>query len=63
MTDKQIIETLRNIKEYCENRQFDCINCRFRRDGENCQIASLSLRLNGPPICWNMEQIERIINE
>ena len=60
MTDKQLIETFRNIKEYCTGRE--CDNCKFDLDYE-CQIIILKNQLDGLPYEWDMEAIERIINE
>lgn len=58
MTDKQIIETFRKIKEYCTDRE--CYNCKFDSDYE-CQIIKLKNQLDGLPYEWNMKAIERII--
>ena len=67
MTDKQIIETLRNIKEYCGDSKV-CNGCHFgdyrKCNGElSCQINELFKRLAILPSAWDMEEIERIIND
>ena len=68
MTDKQIIETLRNIKEHC-NKRGNCKSCQF--DGEykftteaRCVLTVISHYLGSvSPYEWDMEKIERIIND
>ena len=69
MTDKQLIETLRNIKKRCKV----CTDCEFELGGEinwhgygvsnRCQIHLLAKELSGVPEGWDMEKIERIIND
>ena len=63
MTDKQIIKTLKNIKDHCNETPF-CYMCRFRH-GQNylCQIDYLDTLLSGKPAYWDMELIERVLSE
>ena len=67
MNDKKLTDTLRNIKEYCESCD-DCIQCMFY-DGEAtfnrtiCRMVALIISLDKKPSNWDMEKIERIINE
>ena len=61
MTDKQIIETLRNIKKYC--KEDTCEGCKFNTSYRECQIQNIIHLLNGDPAYWEIEKIERIINE
>lgn len=64
MNDKQIINTLRNIKEHCIYSY--CTECRFfGKDtvGDICAVETLFLNLADYPKRWDMEKIERIINE
>jgi len=79
MTDKQLIETLRNIKEYCAkcnkttDNGFDiefhiCDGCKFKTinksyRGNNCQLTMLIGNLTSQPRFWDMGKVERIINE
>ena len=58
MADKQIIETLRNIKDYCQ-RHDTCKDCTFH----SCKIYDLFHELAKTPNYWVMGDIERIINE
>lgn len=66
MTDKQIIETFYNIKEYCDIND-DCSGCPYYVENiyghKYCQIKRLALSLNTIPKKWDMEEIERIIYE
>lgn len=62
MTDKQIINTLRNIQNYCEKRGIGCIDCVFDK-GSYCQIYDIVHQLRCAPYEWDIETIERIINE
>lgn len=67
MTDKQLIETLRNIKEYCGSF-VGCYGCKFKSntlyEAKICQIRQLGMALKETtPNSWDMEKIERIINE
>ena len=65
MTDKQLIDTLWNIRKEC--RKHDCNKCIFERPSgstSNCQIMELIQTLSyDPPFQWNMTKVERIINE
>ena len=62
MTDKQIINTLKNIQDNCKYSL--CNWCRFNdEDGQICTIKMLFLELARYPDSWNMEEIERIIND
>ena len=62
MTDKQLIETLRNIKKNCgQYRNCDC--CQFNGEHNECQIRELAHLLCVIPHFWDMEELERIINE
>ena len=62
MTDKQIINTLRNIQKYCEKRGATCTDCIFDK-GHYCKIQKIGQQLNDAPYEWDMEEIERIIND
>lgn len=64
MNDKQIIKTLDHIKGLCASHT-SCTLCRFYLDniGTNCQIAELINILDTLPTNWDMDAIERIINE
>ena len=59
MTDKQFIEMLKNIKEYC--KKTSCIDCQFNEG--HCAIQKLAFELRFAPLFWNIEEIERIIND
>lgn len=66
MTDKQIIETLKNIKNKCNT----CTSCKFKlkeidlQNGYSCQIRQLAYQLNKhSPQFWDIEKIERIIKQ
>ena len=79
MTDKQLIETLRNIKEHCSKqievigyypttKIHSCNECKFLRAsaskrGNICQLTKLIGNLAREPRYWDMDAIERIINE
>lgn len=67
MNDKQIIETLRGIKAHCATGDyFDlCQRCRFHLKNKihYCQLMWLLGAMANEPKKWNMEKIERIINE
>ena len=65
--DVMLTETLRNISKYCSNRR-DCFDCMFfdygiSFNGQNCRIKQLSRELTASPEQWDMEKLERIINE
>jgi len=64
MTDKQIIETLDHIKGFC-TLHTSCNSCRFNSDNiyTSCQIINLIHMLGSAPQHWDMDAIERIINE
>ena len=62
MTDKQIIETLNNIKKHCKGR--DCENCSFYTsdiEKYRCQIMLIVKKMLITPSEWDMKEIERII--
>ena len=62
MTDKQLIETFRNIKKYCTGR--NCDDCIFKVrliDGIHCQFTMLGHELRRTPLLWDMEAIERVV--
>lgn len=69
MTDKQLINTLRNIKDYCVSPH--CKVCKFymeKEEGDNvieyCQIKQLAFYLESvSPVYWNIDRIEEIIND
>lgn len=69
MNDKQLIETLRNIKEYCASADlFECKNCRFYSNKKineaNCKFNQLTKELSKTtPNYWNIEKLEELINE
>ena len=61
MTDKQLIDTLENIKHFCKIT--DHQNCRFHYE-DGCQLIDIARVLGiTTPNNWNLEQIERIIND
>ena len=64
MNDKQLIETIKNIKEECRKHDA-CYKCIFGKAvGIHCQIMELIETLaDDLPCQWNMSKIERIINE
>lgn len=65
MTDKEIIETLQGIKAHCTTgNYFDlCQRCRFHYEN-GCQLINIARVLGlSTPNSWNLEKIERIINE
>ena len=72
MSDKQIINIIKGIKECCkEHRKLADDNytyceddCRFQSRTGGCQIAYLTHELDLiEPNNWDIEEIERIINE
>lgn len=69
MTDKQIIETLKNLKKHCEHHcSMFCHHCCFFIEDENleikrCQIKWFVGNLTREPMLWDMEKLERIIND
>jgi len=65
MTSKQLIETIRNIKDECR-KHGDCTECIFAKvtGHNNCQIMELLKILNDDvPSVWDMDSIEKTINE
>ena len=64
MNDKQLIETIKNIKEECRKHDA-CYKCIFGRapgSSPSCQIMDLIQTLTYDSPCrWNMDKIERII--
>ena len=59
--DKQLIKTLQNIKDYCQQEE-SCVYCRF--DSYKypfCQFRRLGKEMWIAPRDWDMEEIERII--
>ena len=65
MTDKQIIKALEHIRGLCRLHKNSCNSCRFYSDNNDtyCQILDLIHVLDTTPEEWDMEEIERIINE
>lgn len=70
MTDKQLIETLENIKEYCSDRK--CVECEFCNKNRIhfynekptfCQIKALAGELNRCPENYHISTIEEIIKQ
>lgn len=64
MTDKQFIETLRFIKEYCKIRR--CFQCKFYSPSyvvDSCNLQLLPKELKISPRLWNIEEIERLLKE
>lgn len=63
MTDKQIINTLRNIQNCCDYP--NCVGCYFdsKDDNTRCILKVIFLELATYPDLWDMEEIERIIND
>lgn len=66
MTNKQIIETFRKLKEYCKSKN-ECIGCRFlymkNKYCGYCQLEEIGWIFSISPKHWDMGEIERIINE
>ena len=66
MTDKQIVETFRNLQEYCASKR-DCEDCRFfyLKNGccGYCQLEEIAWMLAVRPEYWDIGEIERIIND
>ena len=64
MTDRQIIEALDHIKGLC-TLHTNCNCCRFHWGNidTHCQIIDLIHILSTSPQFWDMDAIERIINE
>ena len=73
MNDKQIMETFWNLKKYCTEHQKKLLDgesgvcceddCKFLMEDEDCQIIKLIKNIHFMPCNWDMEKIERIINE
>lgn len=65
MTDKQLIETLKNIKEHCEKT--NCSECVFHKDEPTyvsaCQFVHLEIALDGTPRTWSIKEVEEVVNE
>ena len=67
MTDKQILETLKNIKEYCISHNCACCVFGVRGypwgcDGYRCQIKEfLEYFRYRSPHSWVLEDIEKIM--
>lgn len=62
MTDKDLINILKGIKRYCNRTH--CDNCKFQTVTDDCQIREIVAELNfSMPYDWDIEEIERIINE
>lgn len=60
MNDKELLELLKKIKEYCENES--CNVCKFSIRNY-CQFEMFASCLDNSPNNWDMEEIERIIKE
>lgn len=66
MTDEDLIELLRRIKQACKTHP-SCHNCSFDNEieiksGYSCQIRALVKTFGKTaPSDWDMEEIERII--
>lgn len=76
MTDKQIIETLRNLQKHCASFGEDranyvylhCEHCtEFHLQNKpseyQCRLKKFFNELAARPFYWDIEKIERIINE
>lgn len=65
MTDKQIIETLENIRHFCIKDS--CLHCKFKLVDEmgevRCQIKMLASSMNTSPNVWNIDRITEVINK
>jgi len=59
ITEKQFIEILKKMKEYCKNTL--CFECMFRTD--DCQVRAIAGALNTMPMNYDIEEIEELINE
>lgn len=66
MNAKQIIETLKNIQKHCDSKE-TCSGCVFDVNriitGSRCQLAAIAEGLDKTPNYWDLEEIERLINE
>lgn len=77
MTDKQFIETLRNIQKYCRSITCDCckLSVKFNPNYDNnfklvngsfsnvCGIERIINNLNYGPDWWDINKIERLLKE
>ena len=64
MSDKDLMKIIKGIKRECARHTASCDGCRFKRDLKPCQINSLIGHLHqDEPDKWDMEEIERIIND
>ena len=59
MTDEQIFEALRIIKNYCQNkcRHRSCTKCLFR----NMESVDSFCNLNHVPSIWDVDKFEQIV--
>ena len=66
MTDKQILETFRSLKEHCKSKK-DCETCRFyyttNESCGHCQLEEIGWMLAISPKYWNIEEIEWIMDK
>ncbi len=63
MTDKQLIETLTNIKNYCKKYDNGCSNCEFNMDIYRCQLSMLGCYLYNEPCKYDLKKLEEIIKQ
>ena len=70
MNDKQLIETLKNIRDYCKEAE-SCRDCKFHNHNECCLLCDVISTLTRTPgiaiwnipATWNIEGLEELINE
>ena len=60
MSDKELIETIERMKEYCTKRD-SCTYCSFFINGNSCQFELLARILADCPSEWNIERIKGVI--
>jgi len=67
MTDKQLLDTLTNVKQTC-GKHFDnhCEGCPFHLPQfgkQYCQLRSLAQALFSAPIGWDLHNVKSIVKE
>ena len=68
MTDKQFIETLRNIKNYCKDRFYN--ECKFfdepdveKQLSQYCVLRNMGFIFSMSPEFWDINEIESLLKE
>ena len=65
MLDNQIVETLENIKYYCDSVD-GCYECKFKyleNELGHCQIKRITEALDDYPCCWDIEKISEALKK